>query len=74
MRITLLEVFHHHGRFIQRKIAVDQGRHAAVRVHFTQLGWQTTGIDVDDLHADTFLGENQAYPMRIMVSGVGIAG
>ncbi|MNS65485.1 hypothetical protein D3C72_986530 [compost metagenome] len=74
MRITLVEVFHHHGRLVQRQVAIDQGWHAAIGVHFNQLGRQATGIDIDDLDADALLGENDAHPMRIMVSGVGVAG
>jgi hypothetical protein len=32
------------------------------------------GIDIDQLHADALLGQNQANPMRIVISGIGIAG
>ncbi|MNH26449.1 hypothetical protein D3C79_865040 [compost metagenome] len=74
VRVTLIEVFHHHGRLVQRQVAIDQGWHAAIGVHFDQLGRQASGIDIDDLDADTLLGENDAHPMRIMVSGVGVAG
>jgi len=74
VRVTLLEVFHHHGRLIQRQVTVDQGRHTAVRIYLGQLGRQATGVDIDDLHADTLLGQHKAYPMRIVISGIGIAG
>ncbi|MCY1447805.1 hypothetical protein D9M71_644420 [compost metagenome] len=74
MRVTLIQVLHYHGGFVQRQVAIDQRRHAAVGIHLDQLGRLATSLDIDDLGADTLLGEHDAHPMRIVVGGVGVTG
>ena len=74
MRIAFVEVFHDHRRLVQRQVAIDQGRYAAVGVALRQHRRTAARLDIDHLYRHVLLGQDQADAMAVMIGRVGIAG
>src|SRR5690606_21594595 len=63
MREALVEVLDDDARVVQHEIAVDERRHAVVRVQVEQVLGEVTLLDVDDVDVDALLGEDQPRAM-----------
>ena len=67
VRKPLVEIFDDDARVVENEVAIDERRHAVVRIEVEEVFGQVAVIDIDDIDVDALLGEHEP---RAMTPGI----
>ena len=74
MREALVQVLNNDARVVEYKIAINECRHAVIRIEIHEIFRQVGAIDVNDFDVDVFLSQDQPRSMTVDTGRLGKKG